>query len=402
MPNPYAAVLRRPGAARFVSAGFLGRLPMSMIPLGVVLLVTGQGADYAVAGVLAAVYALSHAAIAPLGSRLIDRFGQAGVVPILLAVQLLGLVSFVWVADTDRPLPVMAAALAVSGAAAPDIGALVRARWAAMLSGESGLRSAFAIEGLVDEVVFIIGPPLVTATAVAVSAAAGLMLCVVLLAAGGLWLAGQRRTQPPTHAGGRSGPREPYLSAAFGIVTVSLTAMGAMFGAFEVSTVAFCAELGMAGLTGVVLALYAVGSLLAGLVYGARHVSWPPQRQFVVGAAVLVAVCLPLPFVGAIGVLMVAVFLAGLAVSPLLILNVAMVERLVPAARLTEALTLGTSSIAVGLAVGSPSAGFLIDTFSAASGYWIVVVGAMVTVVMAAAGAATLRRRLVPVPHPTT
>ncbi len=402
MPNPYAAVLRRPGAAQFVSAGFVGRLPMSMIPLGVVLLVTDLGGNYAAAGALAAVYALSHAAIAPLGARLIDRVGQARVVPVLLAVQLAGLLGFVAVADDAHPLAVMAIPLGVAGAAAPDIGALVRARWAAMLSGEPGLRSAFAIEGLVDEVVFIIGPPLVTATAVSVGPVAGLLLCVVLLAVGGIWLASQRRTQPSPHAPGRAGPRTPYVGPAFAVVTVSLTAMGAMFGAFEVTTVAFCSEVGQEGLTGVVLALYAVGSLIAGVVYGARHVSWPPHRQFVIGSAVLVVVCAPLPFVGSVGFLMVAVFLAGLAVSPLLILNVGMVERLVPAVRLTEALTLGTSGIAVGLAIGSPLAGVLIDTYGAAAGYWIVVAGALMTLLLATVGSATLRRSLVPDDHLST
>ena len=79
-----------------------------------------------------------------------------------------------------------------------------------------------------------------------------------------------------------------------------------------------------------------------------------------------------------------------------------MVERLVPAVRLTEALTLGTSGIAVGLAIGSPLAGVLIDTYGAAAGYWIVVAGALMTLLLATVGSATLRRSLVPDDHLST
>ena len=89
-----------------------------------------------------------------------------------------------------------------------------------------------------------------------------------------------------------------------------------------------------------------------------------------------------------------AAFLAGVAVSPLLILNVSMVEHLVPPARLTEAFTLGTSGLAVGLAVGSPLSGVLIDNFGAAAGYLVMVGSAAVTMILAVAGYPTLRRRL--------
>ena len=394
MSSSYASVLRRPGAGAFVTAGFLGRLPISMVPLGIVLLITATGGNYAVAGALSATYALSAAAIGPLGARWIDRRGQAQVIPLLLMGQIAGLIAFVVAASRDVHGLWLALPLILAGGSAPNIGSLVRARWAAMLSGDPGLRAAFAIEGLVDEMVFIVGPPLVTTVALTFSENAALLMCIALFASGGLWLASQRRTQPVIRLPEAGAEHPRFVSGAFLLVTVSLASMGAVFGSFEVTTVAFTRELGHEELTGVVLALYAVGSLSAGLAYGARAIQWPAAKQYVVGAIVLVVVCAPLPFVTSLGLLTVAAFLAGVAVSPLLILNVSMVEHLVPPARLTEAFTLGTSGLAVGLAVGSPLSGVLIDNFGAAAGYLVMVGSAAVTMILAVAGYPTLRRRL--------
>ncbi len=394
MANSYSAVLRRRGAPAFVAAGFVGRLPISMVPLGIVLLVTATGANYAVAGTLSATYALSAAAIGPLGARWIDRRGQARVVPILLTGQILGLVLFVAAVANDLPETVLLVPLVVAGASAPNIGSMVRARWAALLSGDPGLRSAFAIEGIVDELVFVVGPPLVTTVALSVSESAAIGLCIGLFTVGGLWLAAQRRTQPPIRRREPGAEHPGFLSGGYLVVASALVAMGAVFGSFEVTTVAFTKELGHEELTGVVLALYAVGSLIAGLVFGARHPAWPPARQMLTGAFALAVVCAPLPFVGTLGLLLVAALLAGMAVSPLLILAVAMVEHLVPAARLTEALTLGTSGIAVGLAVGSPLSGVLVDNQGASSGYLVMALAAVATLALSAAGYATLTRSL--------
>lgn len=392
MLTAYAEVLRRPGVAPFVGAGFIGRLPISMIPLGIVLITTAAGSDFARAGALSATYALSAALIGPLGARWMDRRGQRAVAPFLLAVQVAGLVAFVWAIGRGLPLPAGAAALVVAGGATPNIGSMVRARWAAQLAGDPGLRTGFAIEGIIDEVVFIVGPPLVTAVALHVSEAWALLLCAALATVGGLWLAAQRATQPPPRSGGHPRDRPGLVSAGFVLVTVALAAMGAVFGSFEVTTVAFTRELGHEGATGVVLALYALGSLITGLVYGARHSQRPVATQFAIAGVVLAVVCAPLPLIGSLAALAVAAMVAGMAVSPLLIMAVGLVEQLVPAERLTEALTISTSGIAVGLALGAPTAGFLIDTISASAGYTVMAAGAVAAAAVTLVALPVLRR----------
>lgn len=394
MDHSYTAVLRRPGAPAFVTAGFVGRLPISMIPLGIVLLMTSRGADYAVAGGLSAVFALAAAFIGPFGARWSDRRGQSRTVPVLLGLEIVGLLLFVGLTVAGAAPVAVAAALVLAGGAAPNVGSLVRARWAALLAGQPGLRAAFAIEGVVDEVVFVVGPPLVTTIALSVSEPAALGACVLLLAVGVLWLAAQRGTQPRPHGSAAAGPAPRFRSRPFVLVVAAMGAMGAVFGAFEVTTVATTRSLGHEEMTGLILALYAVASLAAGLLYGARHLPWPLPTQFAAAGLVLVIVCAPLPFVTSLGMLAVAALLAGMAVSPLLIMAVAMVELLVPSQRLTEALTVATSGIAVGLAAGAPFAGWLIDTVGATTGYWVVLAGAAVTAALALVGAPLLRRSL--------
>ncbi|HEY5880481.1 MAG TPA: hypothetical protein VIU11_16345, partial [Nakamurella sp.] len=61
MFGSYGKVLRRPGALRFTAAGFLARMQMSMIGLGAVLLLSAERGSFAVAGAVAAIYALSNA-----------------------------------------------------------------------------------------------------------------------------------------------------------------------------------------------------------------------------------------------------------------------------------------------------------------------------------------------------
>ena len=92
----------------------------------------------------------------------------------------------------------------------PSLGSMVRARWSALLDGTPALDSAFALESVVDEMIFVVGPALVTVLATALPPA-GVLLCMVLSVAGTLLFAAQRQTEPPIRPAeeraGRSGAR---------------------------------------------------------------------------------------------------------------------------------------------------------------------------------------------------
>ena len=175
--------------------------------------------------------------------------------------------------------------------------------------------------------------------------------------------------------------------------------LGAVFGSLEVTTVAYAEEQGAPQAAGWVLALYAAGSLVGGLLMGALRPTGLVTRQLLLASALLALVSAPLPLVSGLGWLSLLALGAGLAVAPVLILATSLVELLVPAARITEALTLTSSGIAVGLAIAAPLAGAIIDRNDASSGYLIMAgaaLGALILMLLTRRG--LLRRELAATP----
>jgi len=370
--GPYIQVLRRPGAARFSAAGMLARMQMSMAGLGAVMLLSAERGSFAIAGTVSSIYALSAAAISPQISRFIDIRGQRRIVPKQLLVHVPAIALLVYFAVyTSLNWPIFVLAL-VAGASQPIIGPLVRTRWSAMLTGDPALRTAFALESLIDEAVFIIGPPLATVVALQLFPAAALMLATTLLVVGTLLLLTQRSTEPvPSGRAKARGGRPAILLPGVLGITAIFALMGGIFGAFEVTTVAYAKEAGHAGIAGLLLAMYAFGSLLAGLVFGVAKVRASLVKQFVMAITALAVVTLPLPFLPNIAFIGGGLMLAGVACSPALISGMSLVERIVPAHRLTETMSWTGSGMAVGIAMATPLAGLVIDSHGASTAYWV-------------------------------
>jgi hypothetical protein len=282
------------------------------------------------------------------------------------------------------PWPHLCAALA--GLVTPQTGNLVRTRWTHALADRSLLSTAFAIEAVLDEVVFIVGPVLVTVLTLHVADVAGLTAATAAAVIGSWGLALQRSTEPPTvaHHDGRRHPMGRHVIAP--LVTVTL-GIGVLFGSTEVIVVAFCDERDASSATGLVLASWAAGSLLAGLVVGALPASPDPLRRFrwaLLGLGLLFA---PLPALPNVATLTIGIFLAGAAISPTLIEAMRLVELSFPPLRLTEGLSWTTLGLAVGVAPGAALAGRLVD----AEGASTAVVSPLVAGLVAAAISWTIR-----------
>ncbi|MDP4013942.1 MAG: hypothetical protein U0990_08965 [Candidatus Nanopelagicales bacterium] len=395
MLGPYGSLLRRKGATAFVAAGFVGELPVAMVSLGIVFLVSAKTDSYALAGAMSATFSLSMALVSPLGARFVDRLGQARVLPVMAAGEVLFLLGFVFVATHRGPVALQFLLLIVSGGMTQNMGACVRARWSAMLTGTDEIRPAFSLEAVIDELVFMLGPLAVTWLCVYIADQTGLIAAAALVVLGSGWLASQRSTQPPPRPKRQQHGNAKLLVRTMIIVTVLMALLGAIFGSFEVTTVAFSESEGAEALTGWMLALYAGGSLIAGLVVGAVRVTANPARLLLVYALALAIVTAFYPFVTSLAMLAPVAFLAGMAVSPVLITATTLVENAVPAARLTEALTLTVSAMAVGLAIGSTTSGAIIDAFVPARGYIVMSVGAVLVFAVTAATFRGLARDVV-------
>ncbi len=278
--SSYRRVLATPGALLFSATGLVGRLPISMAGLGIVLLVQAGTGSYGVAGAVAAVYLVANAICAILQGRFIDSWGQRRVLTVLAVAFGCGMALMGVAVEADWPRPVIYVAAALAGATLPNIGSCVRARWTHVLDGGPGLLpTAFALESVVDEMVYIVGPILVTVLATLVDPVLGVAAAAAAGSLGSLAFAAQRRTEPPAqphdhHTGVR--PRMPWRTML--PVSVVCAALGILFGAAEVTTVAFADEHGHKGWSGGLLAVWALGSLVSGLITGA--ISWRRPTSF--------------------------------------------------------------------------------------------------------------------------
>jgi MFS family permease len=374
MLTSYRRVLGRPGALLFSATGLVARLPIAMMTLAIVLLVTAQTGSYTLAGQVSAAFVVANAVMAIPHGRLLDRLGQSRVLLVDSLVFALGagLLGYGIVHGWATPWPHVAAALA--GIAMPPIGSSVRARWTDLLPDNTERQTAFAVESVADEAVFMVGPTLVTFLSTLWDPVAGLVAAAVLGTAGTLGLAAQRGTEPTAHP--RSG--DPAQRAAMpwlqlGPLALGGAALGALFGATEVATVAFAQAEGHKGISGVLLALWALGSLLSGLMTGA--ISWRVStvRRFRVGALALTLAMLPTTFVPGLWSMGVLLFVAGFAISPTLIAVFSLIEEVAPRARLTEALGLLQSGLGAGIAPGAALSGYVVDHHGGSPAYWVAI-----------------------------
>ncbi|HYK33406.1 MAG TPA: MFS transporter [Streptosporangiaceae bacterium] len=396
--NPYLVLLRTPGALGFSASAFVGRMSMSMYGLGTVLLLVSLTGHYGAAGTVAGAGSIGYSVLSPYIAKLADRFGQGRVLLSQVVVFTIAFAIFIACAQLRAPFAVLLVTGVVAGAFMPSMNSMVRTRWSWVLGGDTErLHSAFALESVNDELIFVIGPALVTLLATQVFAASGVGTASLLAIAGTLVFALQRRTEPvprPEPRQARSAGRTwrvPSLPAA-GLVTLSpaFLALGAMFTSVDLSTVAFATEHGHKPLAGLVLGTYALGSAIGGLWYGSRRWRAPLGRRFVTTtglAAAGAAIFIAMPGLLALDA---ACLVAGMAIAPTLIAGYAILEQQAPPHRTTEAMAWLGSTISVGVAVGSAVVGHLIDAAGARAGYVFAACCGALAVTICLAG----RRRL--------
>ena len=392
----YGTVLADPRARAFTLAGLLARLPLSMTGLGIVLMISLTTGSFGRAGLVTACATLTAAVVLPWWGRRIDRVGQARVLIIAAVLAAIGLSAVTITVLLGMPLWLTCLAAVVSGLGATSAGSAVRARWTYRFSDDEPalLNTAYALEAVLDEVVFIVGPVLVTFLATTIHPAFALGVVVVLGLAGGIALAVQRGTEPPLtlHPAGQQ-PATAKLSLGFLVpIMVACAALGALFGGMEVVVVAFAREHDIVVYSGAILMLWATGSLVAGLVTGTIHWKVSPRRRFRVGAVLLAASVVPLLFVDHPAAVAGLLMLSGLAVAPTLISTVALTQSSVPGSRLTEALGWTSMGMATGVALGAAVLGRVIDGWGADGGF-AAMVGVAVLLVI---GVMTVRSPAIP------
>lgn len=391
MLSRYRAAYQPPGALAFSMAGLVARFPIAIYPIGLVLIVSARTHAYGFAGVVSGVYVLGGALGSPLAGWLVDRYGQGRMLRQFALIHLAVTAVFAVLLLARAPLPTLLAPAVVMGASLVNVGALIRARWSYVWAGADRQRAtAYSIESVLDEVVFVVGPLAATLLATHAPAIAPLSLAIVLVLGGSFWLAGQRATEPatkPIH------DRHEFAMRRRGmpLITLAMVFMGAVFGSAEVVMVAFCGQHGQRASAGWVVACFAVGSATAGIGYGARHWQSSLLRRFTIAAGAFGLLPLLYLLAGTPAELAGLTFVIGLGIAPTLIGGFGLVDAIVPAAFLTEGLTWIGTGLSVGYGSGAALVGGIADQHGAHAAFGVPIVSALLMAGCAFALAAQLR-----------
>ena len=384
MATLYRHLFTEPGTGNFVIAGLLARIPLPMAGIGIITLLSQQRGGYALAGAVSATFVLTYALLSPQISRYVDRYGQHRVLPAATAISITGL--FILMAgshwNVTDALLFLGALLA---GFMPSMSAMVRARWTALYRGQPRLQTAYSLETVLDELTFIVGPPLSIGLSVTLFPQAGLLLAALLLFVGVFALVMQRRTEPPLVAAGSaiSGSGSVIRMTSVQLLTLLMVAMGVIVGTVDIVSVAFAEQLGRPAAASLVLSAYAAGSCVSGLLYGSVRLKTPLHRLLWLGGLATAATTLPLILVTNLTALAMALLMAGLFFAPTMIVAMSLVERQVSENQLTEGMTWLLAGLNVGVALGAVIAGQVVDNAGARAGSYVALCAGAGVVLMA-------------------
>lgn len=359
----YRAVLRLPGAPRAFTAATLGRLSYGTLSLSLLLAVQGAAGSYLVAGTALGVFGVTSF-LMPAKSRLVDRYGQRRVIPLLSAGFALALFAMATCSAAGVGGSVYVALAAVAGLAAPSLGPSMRALWAALTPDPAARQRAYSLDGVVEETLFAVGPLLAGGLVAVADASAALAVTGLLNVVGATAMAtspAARLHAPPAAARSVAPLAGPFRSRGFTLLIVALVGVGLGEGPLDLAVVARAEGASQPGAAGYVLAAMAVGGAVGGLVWG--HVTHRGRTSTQLGGLVAVtalgyALAAATPTTVTLAV---ALGLTGLAAAPTYVVSYLAADRLAPAGTATEATTWVNTASNTGQSVGAALAGVVVD-----------------------------------------
>ncbi len=377
--QPYLQFLRLPDVALLFAVGALARLPVSMTALALTLYLRTTLGDFAQAGTVVGAYFVAMALMAPVLGRLIDRRGPR--LPLLVTgwLQPFTLIGIYVAAREQWGFAAVLTAAVIAGLLPPPITVISRTLWRHRFSEDGERRMAFALDSVVTELNFTLGPALIgllvafksAHTAMLTAIAANFLGFQLFLHAPSLrhWKQqgeGERHWLGPL----RDARLLMYFLLGFGLTFC--------LGLFEVGYPAYALAIAVPIWSGLLIALNGLGSAIGGALYA----TWAGriERQYALALSFLV-----LPFVAhaltpSLPVFIVVAFIGGLAVAPALTSLTLLTTRRAPALYATEAMTWSATFIISGLGAGMGGAGLLIEHWSLTTMFWT---GAMVAATMA-------------------
>jgi MFS family permease len=363
----YSRILRTPGVAVVVFATLIGRLPIGISGLAILLYVREVTGSFAAAGVCTGALALGSALGAPFQGRLVDRRGVGMLVP-LAGAHAAGLVAVWLTGAADAPAVVLALLAGLTGVAMPPVSSVLRSRWPYLLAERPELLGgAFALDSVLIELVFVVGPLITTVVVATVGAQYALVVSAACVLTGTLMLLSGLAGHPgpqPSVGGGRAFGLGALAHPGLRTLVFASLPVGFALGTIEVTVPAFSEAEGSKALAGVLLAIWSCGSGLAGLAWGARAERFPLLKAHLRFAFLLPLALAPLALATSPLTMGVLVVLAGLPIAPLIASRNQLVERVTPPGTATEAYTWPLTALVAGVSLGAAAAGSIVEASS--------------------------------------
>jgi len=393
--DPYRRVLSVPAMRQALILGILVRIP---IFAGGVLLtlhvVQTLHRDYGAAGLVTAAATVCIAVSGPWRGKLLDTKGLRRVVLPSLVVT-----AICWsVAPFVDYLPLLLLAALAGLFVVPTFSIIRQAVMAAV--PDSDRRTALSLDSVAVEVSFMVGP-LIGVWAATIWPTAWVLFTVEMLgvlAGVGLWLVNpvmhadrgeaERKEDLAALGEGERLPRSAWFRPRFLAMCAAAAATTIVLSGCDIAFVAALRDFDKVSLIGPVLALWGLGSVIGGLVYGMLHRS---ISAFLLLGGLSLAT-FPLALADGVWPLAALGFVAGLLCAPTITATVDQLSRVVPDAARGEAIGWHGSAMTGGSALGAPVAGLAIDQWGWAGGFVSVsLVG--LAVALAGAGATSTYRR---------
>jgi MFS family permease len=367
----YGALLAVSPRARMVIAGLLARTPIAVLGFGFLYFAHARTGTYAIGGLTSGLAIASMGLIGPFAGRIADRRGQRQLLLVSAVLHPVAIAAAIVAGYLGATVPLVIMSVLCGVTVAP-VGAFMRARWASLVEDAFLLRTAFAIEAVADEIVWVFGPAIAAFLASGVAVSGGLILSGILGPLGALVLRMLPDAKPAPRRAAGSRPFRLLASVPLMVLMGGGFLVGIGFGINDLSIVSMAIHSGVPELAGTVLTVYSIGSATGGLIFGSISRRFRSRPMLVGTCTAFFVAWAPLALAPDIWWFYPLGLFAGATIAPFMIAMNHTVAQLVPQEIVTEALAWLSTVIVVGMSLGSIFGGLINDATTPRTAFLVV------------------------------
>ena len=401
----YLQALRTPGAIRVFVPALLGRLSFAMVTLALLYSVQTSTGSFAAAGAATGAFGLANVIASPYRARIVDRVGQRMALGTMSVLFALGLGGVAWATTwPGAPVGLVVGIAALTGLFPPPLGAAMRVIWGSLTAPGPQRTRAYSIDAVCEELLFTTGP-LIAAAIIAVTGPATVLLVtggIAVLGTLGMTGGAASRQRPARRAPAPPALR-PLRQPGFVLVLVALVAVGCVLGTVEVAAPAVAervssVQVGSVQVAGMLLAAFAAGSAIGGLLYGQRVWRASLGVRLLVTGTTMSVLCAALALLSGLLALAAVLALVGFFLAPALITGYLSADELTAAEVRTEASSWINTAVNAGAAGAAIVVGAVVDVADPQLGF---LVGAVIALALLLVTGPRLARSIGPTRPPS-